>query len=58
MLSRRLFAASAAAVAGAWAVLAREAHAETQPGESTFERIKRTKMLRIAALPGVNAASI
>ena len=52
MLSRRLFAASAAAVAGASAVLAREAHAETQPGESTFERIKRTKMLRIAALPG------
>jgi polar amino acid transport system substrate-binding protein len=52
MLSRRLFAASAAATAGASAVLAREAHAETQPGESTFERIKRTKVLRIAALPG------
>src|SRR6266571_1784618 len=52
MLSRRLFAASAAAAAGASAVLARKAHAETQPGESTFERIKRTKMLRIAALPG------
>jgi polar amino acid transport system substrate-binding protein len=52
MLSRRLFAASAAAAAGASAVLAREAHAETQPGESTFERIKRTKVLRIAALPG------
>ena len=52
MLSRRLFAASAAAAAGASAVLARKAHAETQPGESTFERIKRTKVLRIAALPG------
>ena len=52
MLSRRLFAASAAAAASASAVLARKAHAETQPGESTFERIKRTKVLRIAALPG------
>ena len=52
MLSRRLFAASAAATASASAVLARAAHAETQPGESTFERIKRTKVLRIAALPG------
>jgi polar amino acid transport system substrate-binding protein len=52
MLSRRMFAASAAAAAGASAVLAREAHAETPPGESTFERIKRTKVLRIAALPG------
>jgi polar amino acid transport system substrate-binding protein len=52
MLSRRLFAASAAAAASASAVLARAAHAETAPGESTFERIKRTKVLRIAALPG------
>ncbi len=52
MLSRRLFAASAAAAASASAVLAREARAETQPSESTFERIKRTKVLRIAALPG------
>ena len=52
MLSRRLFAASAAATAGASVMLAHEAHAETQPGESTFERIKRTKVLRIAALPG------
>ncbi len=52
MLSRRLFAASAAAAAGASAVLAREAHAQAQPAESTFERIKRTKVLRIAALPG------
>jgi polar amino acid transport system substrate-binding protein len=52
MLSRRLFAASAAAAASASAVLARAAHAETPPGESTFERIKRTKVLRIAALPG------
>ncbi len=52
MLSRRLFAASAAAAASASAVLAREAHAQAQPTESTFERIKRTKVLRIAALPG------
>ena len=52
MLSRRLFAASAAAAAGASAMVARGAHAQTQPGESTFERIKRTKVLRIAALPG------
>jgi len=51
MLSRRLFAASAAAAASASAVLAREAHAQAQQGESTFERIKRTKVLRIAALP-------
>ena len=52
MLSRRLFAASAAAAAGASAMVARGAHAQTQPSESTFERIKRTKVLRIAALPG------
>ena len=52
MLSRRLFAASAAVAAGASAVIAREARAETPAGESTFERIKRTKVLRIAALPG------
>ncbi len=52
MLSRRLFAASAAAAASASAVLAREARAETPPSESTFERIKHTKVLRIAALPG------
>ena len=52
MLSRRLFAISAAAVASASAVLAHDAQAQTQQGESTFERIKRTKVLRIAALPG------
>ncbi len=52
MLSRRLFAASAAAAAGASAVLARDAQAQAQQGESTFERVKRTKVLRIAALPG------
>jgi polar amino acid transport system substrate-binding protein len=52
MLSRRLFAATAAATAGASAaLLAGEAHAQT-PSESTMERIKRTKVLRIAALPG------
>ena len=50
MLSRRLFAATAAATASASALLAGEAQA--QPAESTMERIKRTKVLRIAALPG------
>ena len=49
MLSRRLFAAGAA---GAPAILAGAAHAEDQPAESTIDRIKRTKVLRIAALPG------
>jgi polar amino acid transport system substrate-binding protein len=39
-------------VAGAPAFLAGAAHAEDQPAESTIDRIKRTKMLRIAALPG------
>ena len=56
MLSRRLFAATAAATAtaaGATTLLAREAQAQTPPaGESAMERIKRTKVLRIAALPG------
>src|ERR1700739_218839 len=49
MLSRRLFAAGAA---GAPAILAGAARAEEQPAESTIDRIKRTKVLRIAALPG------
>src|SRR5215813_11266361 len=49
MLSRRLFAAGAA---GAPAILAGAAQAEEQPAESTIDRIKRTKVLRIAALPG------
>jgi len=49
MLSRRLFAAGAA---GAPAVLAGAARAEDQPAESTIDRIKRAKVLRIAALPG------
>ena len=52
MLSRRLFAASAAATASASALLASQAHAQTPPADSTMERIKRTKVLRIAALPG------
>src|SRR5499433_2804389 len=56
MLSRRLFAttaAGAAAAAGASAVLAAEARAQTPPAESsTMERVKSTKVLRIAALPG------
>src|ERR1700745_3744310 len=49
MLSRRLFAAGAA---GAPAILAGAAQAEDQPAESTIDRIKRAKVLRIAALPG------
>src|SRR5215471_5634433 len=49
MLSRRLFAAGAA---GAPAILARTVRAEEQPAESTIHRIKQTKTLRIAALPG------
>ena len=52
MLSRRLFAATAAATAGASALLAADARAETQPEESTLARIKGQKLLRIAALPG------
>src|SRR5262249_18575693 len=49
MLSRRLFAAGAA---GAPAILAGAAQAQDQPAESTIDRIKRTKVLRTAALPG------
>jgi polar amino acid transport system substrate-binding protein len=49
MLSRRLFAAGAA---GAPAILAGAARAEDQLAESTIDRIKRGKVLRIAALPG------
>jgi polar amino acid transport system substrate-binding protein len=50
MVSRRLFAATAAASAGASALFVREAQA--QPAPSTMERIKDGKVLRIAALPG------
>src|SRR5690242_836345 len=49
MLSRRLFAAGAA---GAPAIFAGAARAEEQSAESTIDRIKRGKVLRIAALPG------
>jgi polar amino acid transport system substrate-binding protein len=52
MLSRRHFAASAAATASAPALLAGAARAEAQPVESTLDRIKNSKVLRIAALPG------
>jgi len=55
MLSRRLFAATAAGtavVAGTPALLAAEAKAQTAPADSTIERVKSTKVLRIAALPG------
>src|SRR5258708_175553 len=52
MLSRRLFAASAAAAAGTPALLAAGARAQTAPADSTMDRMKSTKILRIAALPG------
>ncbi len=52
MLSRRLFAASAAAAAGTPALLAGAARAQAQPAASTLERVKGAKLLRIAALPG------
>src|SRR5204862_3691089 len=34
------------------ALLAAEARAQTAPGESTMDRVKSSKVLRIAALPG------
>ena len=49
MLSRRLFAAAAA---GSPAILGSAARAEQPPAETTIDRIRRTKTLRIAALPG------
>src|ERR1043166_2556172 len=55
MLSRRLFAATAAgaaAAAGTSAVLTAEARAQTAPTDSTMERVKNSKVLRVAALPG------
>src|ERR1051326_8536889 len=58
MLSRRLFAGAAAA--GTAALLAERVQAQAQQpaqvgtpaGDSTMDRIKNTKTLRIAALPG------
>ena len=55
MLSRRLFAATAAgaaAAASASAVVLTEAKAQTAPTDSTMDRVKSSKVLRIAALPG------
>jgi polar amino acid transport system substrate-binding protein len=52
MLSRRLFAAAAGAAAGTPTIFAAAAHAETATAETTIDRVKRTKTLRIAALPG------
>jgi polar amino acid transport system substrate-binding protein len=52
MLSRRLFAAGAGAAAGAPAILVGASRAQNQPAESTIGRVQRTKVLRIAALPG------
>jgi polar amino acid transport system substrate-binding protein len=51
MLSRRWFAAGATAAAGAPAILA-AARAQNVLPETTIDRVKRTKTLRIAALPG------
>ena len=52
MLSRRLFAARAGAAAGTPAILAGRARVENKPAEWTIDRVSRTKVLRIAALPG------
>src|SRR5262245_20052533 len=51
MLSRRLFAAGAGFTAGAPAVLVRTAPVPSRP-DWTMERIERTKVLRVTALPG------
>src|SRR5215467_14934319 len=45
-------AAGAGAAAGTPAILAGGARAANQPAEWTIDRISRTKVLRIAALPG------
>src|ERR1700756_4641209 len=52
MLSRRLFAAGAGAAAGAPAILTGAVRAQNQAAQSTIDRIRRAKALRIAALPG------
>jgi polar amino acid transport system substrate-binding protein len=52
MLSRRIFAAGAAAAASAPAIAAVPARAADAPAETTVDRVKRTRTLRIAALPG------
>src|SRR5271170_4964267 len=49
MLSRRYLALAAA---GAPVLLASEARAQNAPAQSTMDRIKETKTVRIAALPG------
>jgi polar amino acid transport system substrate-binding protein len=55
MLSRRWFAAgatAATAAAGTPAILVGAARAQGAAAETTIDRVKRTKTLRIAALPG------
>src|SRR5437016_14634675 len=52
MLSRRLFAAAAAAAAGTSALITEKAQAQAPAGETTIDRLKQRKTLRIAALPG------
>jgi polar amino acid transport system substrate-binding protein len=52
MLSRRWFAAGATAAAGTPALLAGAARAQNAPAETSIDRVKRSKTLRIATLPG------
>jgi len=54
MLSRRVFAGAALAAAAvpAASLVTAPALAQASSGETTFERIQRTKVIRAAALPG------
>ncbi len=52
MLSRRIFTASATAATATPAILVAAARAQSAAGETTIDRVKRSKTLRIAALPG------
>jgi polar amino acid transport system substrate-binding protein len=51
MTTRRSLAGAAATI-GAFAIGSARAQTATQSGESTFDRVRRTGVLRIAALPG------
>src|SRR5262245_39870869 len=53
MTTRRSLAGALGAGAAAFSIIGTaEAQPATQPGESTFERVRRSGVLRIAALPG------
>jgi polar amino acid transport system substrate-binding protein len=52
MLSRRIFTASATAATATPVILVAAARAQSAAGETTIDRVKRSKTLRIAALPG------